>query len=204
MAARSPARWCCMSRTRRKNNQLSGQFVAHSRELRESPAWRALPDNARRILDRLEVEHMRHGGAENGALPCTYSDFVAAGVRRASVSLAIRQCVALGFLEVTHRGGRSNAEYRNPSRYRLTYLNGRAQAPFGPTSGPVSRATRMHGCAAAGAMLEKPKNAGRASVPGAGRASGTECFTEPDAKAELLSQARKRNSYLYLGEGAEC
>ena len=69
-----------MSRTRRKNNQISGQFVAHSRELRELAAWRALPDNARRILDRLEVEHMRHGGAENGALPCTY--FVAAGAAR--------------------------------------------------------------------------------------------------------------------------
>src|SRR5215204_4133497 len=128
MATRSPARWGRMSRTRRKNNQISGQFVAHSRELRESAAWRALPDNARRILDRLELEHMRHGGAENGSLPCTYSDFVAHGVRRASVSLALRQCAALGFLEITHRGGRSISEYRNPSQYRLTYLTGRGQS----------------------------------------------------------------------------
>jgi hypothetical protein len=68
---------------------------------------------------------MRHGGAENGALPCTYSDFVGHGIRRASVSLALRQCTALGFLEITHRGGRSISEHRNPSRYRLTYINGR-------------------------------------------------------------------------------
>src|SRR3954447_23862008 len=107
------------AKPRIRKGSIQGNFVAHRREMRESAAWRNLPDNARRILDRLEVEHMRHGGAENGALPCTYSDFVAAGVRRASVSLAIRQCVALGFLVVTHRGGRSNAEYRNPSRYRL-------------------------------------------------------------------------------------
>jgi len=175
MATRSPARWGRMSRTRRKNNQISGQFVAHSRELRESAAWRALPDNARRILDRLELEHLRHGGAENGALPCTYSDFVAAGVRRASVSLAIRQCAALGFLEVTHRGGRSNAEYRNPSRYRtdLPERSGHKRASDRRV-GPCRLRRGCYGCAATGAMLEKPKNAGRASVPGAGRASGTE------------------------------
>ena len=63
-----------MSR-RRKGNGTLKNFVAHSRELRESAAWRALPDNARRVLDRLELEHMRHGGAANGRLVCTYYRF---------------------------------------------------------------------------------------------------------------------------------
>src|SRR5215207_11211757 len=122
MATRSPARWGRMSRTRRKNNQISGQFVAHSRELRESAAWRALPDNARRVLDRLELEHMRHGGAENGSLPCTYADFERAGIRRASVALAIRQCVVLGYVQVTTQGYRGAQGFRQPSLYRLTYI----------------------------------------------------------------------------------
>jgi hypothetical protein len=112
-----------MTRTRRRNS-IVGAFVTHSKELRESPAWAALPDNARRVLDRLELEHMRHGGAENGNLKCTYSDFQQAGIRRASVALAIRQCVCLGFVEVTQRGRRSAAGFHTPSSYRLTYVYG--------------------------------------------------------------------------------
>jgi hypothetical protein len=50
-------------------------------------------------------------------------------VRRKSVALAIRQCVALGFIEVTHRGGRSVSQYKAPSRYRLTYIIGRSPSP---------------------------------------------------------------------------
>ena len=97
--------------------------------MRESVAWRHLPDTARRVLDRLELEHMRHGGAENGHLICTYSDFVQSGIRRASISLAIRQAVALGFVEVTETGGRSISGFRSPSRYRLTYVNGTGRSP---------------------------------------------------------------------------
>jgi len=163
-----------MSKTRRKNNSITGQFIAHPRELRESSAWLALPDNARRILDRIEIEHMRHGGAENGALPCTYSDFVGHGIRRASVSLAIRQCTALGFLEITHRGGRSISEHRNPSRYRLTYINGRHTSAI--RTDEWKRITTEQEAIAAlqhAAERPKPKKAGRASVTGAGRASGT-------------------------------
>jgi hypothetical protein len=90
--------------SRRKPNKIAEQFIAHTREMRESIAWRYLPDNARRILDRLELEHMHHAGGENGRLPCTYADFARAGIRRRSVSLAIQQCEALGFLEVTNAG----------------------------------------------------------------------------------------------------
>jgi hypothetical protein len=118
-----------MSRTKRKGNAIAGSFIAHPLELRTSPAWRHLPDNARRVLDRLEVEHMQHGGADNGYLPCTYSDFAKAGLRRQSVALAIRQCNALGFLETTRQGRRSGQEYRTPSLYRLTYLHGCGRSP---------------------------------------------------------------------------
>ena len=156
-----------MSRTRRKNNSIVGQFVAHPRELRESSAWLALPDNARRILDRLEIEHMRHGGAENGTLPCTYSDFVLHGLR----------------------GGRSISEFRNPSRYRLTYINGRGMSAIksdewrritsadAATAALQRAAEEKNHATQAIRRMAKLKKAGRASVPGPGRAIGTKFGT---------------------------
>jgi hypothetical protein len=110
-------------------------FVMHDLQLRESPAWRALPDNARRALDRLEVELMRHAAYENGSLQCTYSDFAKAGIRRASIPLALRQLVELGFIEIK-QGRRAISKYRNPSLYRLTHLFSRvtgAKANMQPT-----------------------------------------------------------------------
>jgi hypothetical protein len=189
---------------KRKVNSILKNFVAHPRELRESPAWRALPDNARRVLDRLELEHMRHAGSANGRLPCTYSDFVKAGIRRASVSLAIRQCVALGFLEITRRGGRSISDVRPPSLYRLTHVFG--QSDPGPTDEWKNIASEDHAVVALQKAatqrnyetqaVAKPKKAGRANgtpwspengtprKAAAGRANGTPSAV---ANAELLS-----------------
>jgi hypothetical protein len=76
------------------------------------------------VLDRLELEHMEHGGAENGNLKCTYSDLVKCQMGRSQIAIAIRQCVALGFLAV-RAGHRAIAEHRTPSLYRLTYVLGR-------------------------------------------------------------------------------
>jgi hypothetical protein len=182
-----------MSRTRRKNNLIKGQFVAHPRELRESSAWLALPDNARRILDRLEIEHMRHGGAENGTLPCTYSDFVLHGLRRASVSLAIRQCVALGFLEITQRGGRSISEFRNPSRYRLTYTNGRGMSSI--VSDEWKRITSADAATAALQRAAEEKNHAAQATRRVANSKKPDAlaYPDPDAPAELrLAPSRTR------------
>ncbi|WP_372422840.1 hypothetical protein [Salinarimonas chemoclinalis] len=108
--------------TKRREKQLDGPWVAHSLEMRESPAWHALTDNARRVLDRMEVEHMSQGAVENGRLICTYDQLEAAGIRRKSIALAVRQCIALGFVEITEAGGRSISGLRRPTRYRLTYV----------------------------------------------------------------------------------
>jgi hypothetical protein len=116
-----------MSGRRDKYVQEPGSWVMHRIAMKESPAWRAAPDNVRRLLDRLELEHMRHGGAENGRLVCTYDDLAKWGLRRASVALAIRQAVGLGFLEVTRAGYKSAAEFRVTSLYRLTYVFGRGR-----------------------------------------------------------------------------
>lgn len=107
-----------------RGNGLGQAFIAHTVEMRRSIAWRFLPDNARRLIDRIELEHMEHGGSENGRLVITYDDFERAGLRRKSVPLAIRQAVALGFLEVTMQGGRAAGKARAPSTYRLTYIVG--------------------------------------------------------------------------------
>jgi hypothetical protein len=79
-----------------KSSGIAGQFIAHRIEMLESAAWASLTFAARRILDRLEIEHANHGGKENGNLPCTYDDFERFGVRRASVAAGIRLLVAGG------------------------------------------------------------------------------------------------------------
>lgn len=121
------------NRQRRRRSAIAGAFVAHTKDMRESYAWRHLPDNARRLLDRLEIEHMRHAGAENGRLICTYADLAEHGIRRASVPLAIRQCVELGFLRISGQGQRSISSFRAPSLYVLTYLGGCGDSPV-PTN----------------------------------------------------------------------
>jgi hypothetical protein len=116
----------CASRFRheRLGNRIAKDFISHSREMRESPAWQCLPDNARRILERLEMEHMKHGGSRNGALQVSYDDFMEAGLpNKRSVALAIRQCEVLGFISVKH------GSLGESSLYFLTYVNGRGDSP---------------------------------------------------------------------------
>jgi hypothetical protein len=88
----------------------------------ESCAFRVLSLSARRILNRLEIEHASHGGRENGRLATTYDDFEEYGMHRHAVSPAIREAVSLGFVRVTEVGRAGNAEFRKPNRFRLTYL----------------------------------------------------------------------------------
>jgi hypothetical protein len=92
-----------------------------------SPAWSVLSLSARRVLDRIEIEHADHGGNDNGRLPVTYDDFECCGIHRHSIAAAIREIAALGFAEITERGRAGNAEFRSPHKFRLTYLHvGRA------------------------------------------------------------------------------
>lgn len=112
-----------------KPGTIAGQFIPHRVDMLESDAWASLSLAARRVLDRLEIEHAHNGGKENGNLVCTYKDFERFGIRRPSIAAAVRQVVAVGLVEVTHRGRGGNAEYRDPSRYRLTYLATGKAAP---------------------------------------------------------------------------
>jgi hypothetical protein len=87
----------------------------------ESPAYRALSLSAHRVIDRVCLEHMYQGGAENGRLIVTYDDFEKYGVHRHSIAPAIRLAIALGFLEITKQGRAGNAEWRAPHQYRITF-----------------------------------------------------------------------------------
>jgi len=92
-----------------------------------SPAMRALSLSAIRAMHRLEEEHMSHGGAENGRLIVTHDQFIAWGIDKDSVSPAIRELTALGFVEITQPGAAGNEGYRRAARYRLTYVNSAAR-----------------------------------------------------------------------------
>ena len=107
----------------RKKTAIAGAFVARPRQLVDSPVMVVLSQAAFRALNRIESEHMAHGGAENGKLPVTYGDFVRAGVHPDAVAPAIRELQALGLIEVTRKGYRGAADVHEPSWYRLTYVS---------------------------------------------------------------------------------
>lgn len=104
-----------------KKTSIGGQFAPRLIEMLESPAHRVLSLSARRVLDRIEVEIGHHGGNDNGKLPVTFDHFEEYGVHRHAIGPAIREAVALGFLEITEVGRSGNGEFRRPSLYRLTY-----------------------------------------------------------------------------------
>jgi hypothetical protein len=76
----------------KKSPTIDGPFVPHRRDMLQSPAWCELGLSARRVLDRMELELMAHGGTqENGRLPVTYNDFIKYRVRRNSIASALRE-----------------------------------------------------------------------------------------------------------------
>jgi hypothetical protein len=106
-----------------KRLKIGAQFVPHTIDMLESPAWRTMSLAARRVLDRIEIEHMYHGAVENGRLPVTYDDFMKFGIERHAINPAFRELEALGFIEITQRGRAGNADFRKPNVFRLTYLH---------------------------------------------------------------------------------
>lgn len=111
-----------------KTGRLESPFVPRTKTMLSSPAWRMLNLADRRVLNRLEIEHMAHAGTENGKLKCTYNDFEKYGVRRKSIAGSIARLEALGFIEVMQRGRKAAGGYHYPSQYRLTHVQGNIPA----------------------------------------------------------------------------
>jgi hypothetical protein len=114
---------------RKRPQSIGGQFAPRLIEMLESPAYRALSLSARRVLDRIEIELAHHGGRDNGGLPVTYDDFWRYGIDRHLIAPAIRELVALKFIEITKPGRAGNAEYRAPNLFRLTYRHTTREGP---------------------------------------------------------------------------
>lgn len=109
-------------RAKRMNRPPEGsQWFWITVDMASSPAWRALPAQALRVVLRVLIEHANHAGQENGKLVCTYDDFDRYGVRRKTVNEAVALAEALGFLDVLP-GKISVGTARLPSLYRLTWL----------------------------------------------------------------------------------
>jgi hypothetical protein len=90
---------------------------------------------AHMVLARIEIEHMHHGGKENGHLPATYEDFVRYGIHRHAIAPAIRELQMLGFIEIIARGRAGNREFRSPNRYRLTYCPAKGEPAMARKNG---------------------------------------------------------------------
>lgn len=97
-------------------------WVWHTSELLRSPAWHGASPTLRRLLDFLQIEHLRHERRENGNLMALYGDLVKFGVSRGLILKTIQEGEARGLLRVEH-GLRIPANGKQaPNRFRLTYL----------------------------------------------------------------------------------
>lgn len=105
-----------------RRNKIAAQFAWLAIDALNSPAYRVLSLSAHRVLARIQIEHARHGGKENGKLPVTFKDFADFGIHRNAIAPAIRETEALGFIRVTQYGVASNAEFRIPNKFALAHL----------------------------------------------------------------------------------
>jgi hypothetical protein len=82
----------------------------------KSEAWRSLSIHAHRFLDFLMIEHMEHGGAQNGYLLAPRRQLEQYGIGAQYVSGAIEEAERLGFVDVKRGVG------KRPSTYALKWL----------------------------------------------------------------------------------
>lgn len=128
---------------RRKPGAISGPFVALTLDMLTSVAWQALGINARRLLDRLMVEHLRHAGRCNGDLQVTYLQFDSAGLDKKRVKEAIRQATFLGFIR--HNRDELGERTKVATSFRLTFLPTRTVGPVGDFKEPPTDEWRSIG-----------------------------------------------------------
>ena len=68
-----------------------------------------------RILQVIEIEHMRHGGVENGNLIVTRRQLEKRSIPHKAIAPGLRALEALGFIEITQRGAAGNRRSRSNS-----------------------------------------------------------------------------------------
>jgi hypothetical protein len=91
-------------------------FIKLPLELVTSDAWRSLSINARRFIDFVMIEHMRHSGKANGRLLAPRRQLKEFGIGARHISAAIEETVRHGFINCWQGSG------RQPNLYALTWL----------------------------------------------------------------------------------
>jgi hypothetical protein len=124
--------------------------------LKCSPAWLHRTHRAMLVTEFLEVEHMRHGGFENGNLLAPHRQLAHIGMRRETIADAIDENIARKLVVRTGGGVDPETGKRLPFRYRLTYL---------PTiDGPPTNEWKRYKAAAPAKSPEKVEKAKRAAA----------------------------------------
>jgi len=92
-------------------------------ELIGSVAMAALSLGARRVLDRLIIEHLGNAGRHNGKLAVSYSQLEThARVHRKEVAAALAELVDVGLIVIVHGRRPKGSAKTRPNFYRLTFL----------------------------------------------------------------------------------
>ena len=106
--------------SRKFNRPPSGEgWIWLTGELLNSLAWRSMSVNCLKLTLRLLLEHINHGGLENGRLVCTYKDFQEYGLTRNKIRPAIEEADFLGL--VKHQRGERIFAKNQPNSYRITF-----------------------------------------------------------------------------------
>jgi hypothetical protein len=105
-----------------KPDEANPAFIMTRLVMLDSVAYWALKPIEARILAVIEIEHMRHGGVENGRLIVTRRQFEKRGIPLKAIAPGLRALEALGFIEITQRGAAGVGEHAQAHRFRLTYV----------------------------------------------------------------------------------
>jgi hypothetical protein len=88
------------------SKERKGPFIMLPLALLDSDAWRSLSINARRLIEFLMIEHIRHGGKANGKLLAPRRQLARSGIGTRHISTAIEEAVRLGFINCRPGTGR--------------------------------------------------------------------------------------------------
>jgi hypothetical protein len=103
-------------------DEANPAFIMTRLVMLDSVAYWALKPIERTILSVIEIEHMRHGGVQNGRLIVTRRQFEKRGIPLKSIAPGLRALQALGFIEITERGAAGVGDHAQANRFRLTYV----------------------------------------------------------------------------------
>jgi hypothetical protein len=105
-----------------KKRTMPPAFIMSRLTMLDSVAYWALKPIEVRILQVIEIEHMRHGGVENGRLIVTRRQLEKRGIPLKAIAPGLRALVALGFIEITQRGAAGIGDHAQAHKFRLTYV----------------------------------------------------------------------------------